>query len=219
MKKNSACLVLNGEIKDYLAVKTYIKNCDYNVVIAVDGGANHLDIMGINPDFLVGDLDSISDRVKNKLEDSHVKINKLPRKKNLTDTQNAVELCLDLKVDEIDLFGATGNRKDHEFANILLLEYILNLGLSPRIITEDEEIYILEDSQMNLHGKTGDIVSVIPIKGDASGLTLEGFEYTLDNFTMEFSKSRGISNIMTKDSSFIKVDKGCILIFRNRRLG
>ena len=67
----------------------------------------------------------------------------------------------------------------------------------------------------NKNHRINDIISIIPIKGDAKGITLENLEYTLDNYDMEFSTPLGVSNIMKKNSCNIKINEGSILIIKN----
>jgi len=115
----------------------------------------------------------------------------------------------------IDIYAALGGRIDHELANIQLLYYILDRGMYPRIISEREEIYILRNEEMNLKGSIGDIVSIIPVKGDARGITLANMEYSVEELDLKYSVTRGISNVMLAEDAYINVRDGCILVIKN----
>lgn len=211
----TACLVLNGQIDDYDYIRKVIKDNIYELIIAVDGGANHLYKMGIVPNYILGDLDSIDNDVRSYYENSNVVFKKFPSKKDEIDSQLAVLLVEEVGLLGIDIYAGLGGRIDHELANIQLLYYILDRGMYPRIISDKEEIYILKDDEMNLKGNIGDIVSIIPIRGDVRGLTLTNMEYSVDELDLKYSVTRGISNVMNSEDVFINVRDGCILVIKN----
>ncbi len=209
-------MVLNGEISDEKAIRNLISSNNYGTIIAVDGGANHLHNMGIKPDYIIGDLDSIETKVKEDFLNLGVNLRKAPKKKDETDSELAILLAESLGAISIDIFAALGGRIDHEIGNINLLYYILKKDIYPRIISDNEEIYILENDEIELYGNPGDVVSVIPIKGDANGITLTNLEYPLDEYDMEYSSPRGISNVMLGENCHIDIRDGCILVIKNK---
>ena len=215
----TACLVLNGQLDDYDYIRDVVNYNKYELIIAVDGGANHLYKMGIMPNYILGDLDSIDEEIRKYYESSEVVFKKFPTKKDETDAELAVWLVEEEGLLGIDIYGALGGRIDHELANIQLLYYILERGMYPRIISEHEEIYILKNDEMNLKGNIGDIVSIIPIMGDARGITLANMEYSVEELDLKYSITRGISNVMEAEEAFINVRDGCMLVVRNIKRG
>ncbi|WP_052045358.1 thiamine diphosphokinase [Peptostreptococcus sp. MV1] len=215
----TACLVLNGQLDDYDYIRDVVNYNKYELIIAVDGGANHLYKMGIMPNYILGDLDSIDEEIRKYYESSEVVFKKFPTKKDETDAELAVWLVEEEGLLGIDIYGALGGRIDHELANIQLLYYILERGMYPRIISENEEIYILKNDEMNLKGNIGDIVSIIPIMGDARGITLANMEYSVEELDLKYSITRGISNVMEAEEAFINVRDGCMLVVRNIKRG
>ena len=211
----TACLVLNGQLDDYDYIREVMNYNTYELIIAVDGGANHLYRLGIMPNYILGDLDSIEDDIREYYEASDVVFKKFPTKKDETDTELAVWLVEEVGLLGIDIYAALGGRIDHELANIQLLYYILDRGMYPRIISEREEIYILRNEEMNLKGSIGDIVSIIPVKGDARGITLANMEYSVEELDLKYSVTRGISNVMLAEDAYINVRDGCILVIKN----
>ena len=209
------CIILNGEIKDYKYIKSIICKNNYDYIICSDGGANHTYKMNIVPDYIIGDLDSIEDNVIKYYKSKNVKFNKFPTKKDETDTELSIWLANKLNAKKIDLIGALGGRIDHTIANINLLYYIRNKNIIPKMISEKEEVYIAIEEEIIIDGNKGDTISIIPIKGDAKGITLTNLEYPLENGIMEFSRPLGISNIMTNSSCNIKVNEGSIIIIKN----
>ena len=187
----------------------------YELIIAVDGGANHLYRLGIMPNYILGDLDSIEDDIREYYEASDVVFKKFPTKKDETDAELAVWLVEEVGLLGIDIYAALGGRIDHELANIQLLYYILDRGMYPRIISEHEEIYILKNDEMTLKGNIGDIVSILPIRGDARGITLVNMEYSVEELDLKYSVTRGISNVMVAQDAYINVRDGCLLVIKN----
>ena len=198
------CIILNGEIKNYDYINSEVVTGSYDYIICSDGGANHAYSMNIVPDYIIGDYKS-----------KKVKFEKFPTKKDETDTELCIELSDKLKAKEIHLIGALGGRIDHTIANINLLYYIRKRGITPKIISEKEEIYIAMDEEITIYGEIGDIISILPIKNDAKGVTLNNLEYPLEDYDIEFSRPLGISNVMTDVNCSIKVKEGSLIIIKN----
>lgn len=195
-------------------IEKKIKSKDYSVIIGVDGGANHLYKMGMYPNFIIGDLDSIDENVKIEFEKNGASFKVYEKKKNETDTELAIWLAEELGATEIDLYGALGRRIDHELANIFLLNYMLSRGDIPTIIDEYQEIRVVENGEVTIEGKKGDLISIISLKGDAKGVSLVDLEYDLDSGILLYSVPRGISNVMTGDTCKIGVKEGNLLVIK-----
>ena len=101
-------------------------------------------------------------------------------------------------------------------ANINLLYYVRSKGIFTRIISEKEDIYIAIDEEININGDIGDTISIIPLNGDANGVTLKQLEYPLNNYNMKFSVPLGISNVMLDKKCSIKVEQGSLIIIKNK---
>ncbi|MCC0642993.1 MULTISPECIES: thiamine diphosphokinase [unclassified Clostridioides] len=209
------CIVLNGEIEDYKITRDIILKECYDCIICADGGANHTYKMDIIPDYILGDLDSVEEEKINFYINQGVKFEKFPSKKDETDTELCLFLAKTIKANHIDFFGALGGRIDHTLANIKLLYYLKEDGIYSRILSDKEEMYIVENEEFTLFGNKGDTISVIAVKGDAKGVTLTGLEYPLDDYYMKYSVPIGISNVMLGNSCKIKVEQGCVLVVRN----
>lgn len=209
-----ACILLNGKENLYF-LKEEIKKEKYDYIICADGGANFLYKIGIIPNYIIGDLDSISLKAIEYFKKEGVEFKKFPTRKDETDTQLCIHLAKELDVLELDLLGALGGRIDHTIANINLMYYIKNLGINPVLKTENEYVYILNNESLDLLGTKGDTISILPIKGDAIGITLKGLEYPLDNATIKFGNPIGVSNVMKDNLCNIDVKNGTLLIIRN----
>lgn len=211
-----AVIFVNGNLSNIDQAKNIIEKDD--CLIAADGAVEHIIKLGLIPSVIIGDMDSIS---PNLLEQSHLSptiLIKYPTKKDKTDFELVVDYCLESKFEEIIIFGILGDRIDHMIANILLLAkfQIKNPKSKIKIIEGKKEIYIL-NKKIELIGKIGDEVSIIPISQDIEGITTDGLYYRLIDDTLPFGSTRGISNVFNKNSIKIDVRKGTALVVHLRK--
>ena len=178
-------------------------------VICADGGARHLNTLGVTADLIVGDMDSLSVDVTN--EDTI----KYPVRKDFTDSEIAVDIAIKKGFKKIVMVGFTGTRLDHTLTNLFLLKRISKSGATGIIIDSNNEIYYAK-AENEILGKIGDIVSIIPVGDDLLGIKTEGLDYPLFDETLEFGKGRGVSNIMTKEKCTIKIKSGQGLIIKSK---
>ncbi|VVA43657.1 Thiamine diphosphokinase [Candidatus Roizmanbacteria bacterium] len=213
-----AIVFVNGNLSNLSQAKKIVKKTD--CLIAVDGGAKHILKLGLTPQIIIGDFDSTPKNILKNIgrtqRSAPTKIIKYPRKKNKTDFELAIDLCLKRKFKEIIIFGILGNRIDHMIANIFLITKIQteNQTIKIKIIEGKKEIYIL-NKEITINGKIGEEVSIIPISEKLEGITTEGLEYQLENKDLIFGSTRGISNVMNKKITKIFVKKGVALIEHN----
>ena len=183
-------------------------------VIAADGGASSLDRLGRRPDLLVGDLDSVEPALVARLEEAGVPIRRHPADKEATDTELAVRAAADGGASEIVLLGALGGeRLDHEMANLLMLVDPDLVTVPARIVRGPTTIRGLHGgTALGLEGAIGDLVSLLPIGGDAIGVTTEGLRWPLEVETLRIGRSRGISNEIVARPSAVALEAGTMLV-------
>lgn len=215
-------IFLNGELDDIKCIKKIVDSKKYEYIIAGDGGINHLYDLKIKPDYMIGDMDSAKPEIASYYIRKGVKHKVYPTKKDETDAELCIYLAENLSKKrglklKLDIYAALGGRTDHLMANINMLYYIQKKSIIPTIISEDMEINIVENASLLLRKTIGTIVSVIPIKDDAKGVTLEGFEYPLQDYFMEFGKPLGISNIINNKKSRVTVKEGCLIVMINKK--
>lgn len=205
-----AVIFANGIIKRLPEAGAVVMSDD--LLIAADGGASHLKAMGILPGVLIGDLDSIHSDDLNELRTAGAEIIQHPTGKDQTDLELALELAVDRGADEILVFGALGARWDMSIANILLPAEQKLSSATIRIIDGHHEIMLLqEEKEMTFHGKKGDILSLIPLGRDALGITTIGLEYPLKDDVLRLGSSRGISNVLIRNSATVFLKQGLLL--------
>ena len=205
--------LLNGSFDKQYDINFFQK---YNCIVCVDGGYDiFLKLnMNIQPDYIIGDFDSISN-MESKMK--NIDKNKIIFKDNQdeTDAQFALGFILKKyskeKINSIDfIFSISTSRVDHLLCNIILLKQI-PLNIYSKIISKDQEIILLRN-KIDIIEKKGKTISVIPIT-NIKGLTIKGCKWNLDNTNLNFGFIGGISNIVEKDNAEISVKEGeCIII-------
>lgn len=205
------CILLaNGEYGDLALYKAVTAGAD--CVICADGGANYAYRLGLIPDYIVGDMDSVEPEVSAHYAGAGSVLKKYPRSKDFTDTQLALSLAQELGAREIILLGSLGGRADHAMANLYAGLTAAEQGIKVIHYTPQCRVYLLQ-GQLTLQGSPGDLVSVLALTESATGVYETGFEYPLDNVVMEMKNPFAVSNIMSASQAEIRVDKGILLVF------
>ena len=185
-----------------------------DAVIAADGGAAALDRLGRRPDRVVGDLDSADPARGDRLEASGTRVDRHPADKEASDTELAVRAAIGAGADRVDLLGATGGaRLDHELANLLLLADPAFASVDLQVVAGGATARALHGgSELRLHGDVGDLVTLLPIGGEASGVSTTGLRWSLDGATLPMGGSRGLSNVVTAPGASVRLGEGVLLV-------
>ncbi len=204
----------NGEIKDIQLLVGFVRESDF--IIAADGGLNHIRKLKLVPDLLVGDLDSVDEKDLEWLEEKGVEIRKFSTHKDQTDLELAILEAVDLGASRLTIAGGLGGRIDQTLANINLLLIPELQNIDARIDDGLEELFLITRHAF-IHGAPGDIVSLLPLNRQATGIKTKGLEYKLNNETLYPERSRGISNVMKKAEAEVSLDSGVILCVHTRK--
>jgi len=211
---NRAVIFANGKAGDYGILSTILRAGD--TLIAADGGAKHLRKMGLVPEVLIGDLDSMPLREVSRLETLGTKVIRFLVEKNETDLELALDYALDQKHSEILILAPFGGRLDQTLGNISLLLRPDLKGIDIRMDDGHEAIILIRD-QATLEGTPGDTISLLPFGGDVKGVTIEGLYYPLTGETLFLQETRGISNRMITKTVKIRVMDGLLLCIHTRQ--
>lgn len=183
-----------------------------DVLLAVDGGMRHCTSLGVTPDYIIGDLDSISQAELDELSTQAVQLVRFPARKDFTDLELALQHAVTLGCDPLVVYGALGARWDQTLANVLLLASPELVDVSIRLVDGAQEIALLRPGRLHtLAGSPGDTLSLLPLAGDAHGITTQGLEYPLHQETLYFSATRGVSNVLTGSEASITFNQGLLL--------
>jgi len=200
----NAVIIAGGTITDYKETKKYIPENAY--IICADSGYDHAIKMGLKPDILIGDMDSIKSQ-------RDVKEVVYPVRKDYTDSELVLEYATDNGYNNLLLLGFIGTRMDHTLTNIsLLFKY---KDINAVMVDGNNEIYVARTDNI-IKGKKGDLISIIPLGGELTGVTTENLEYPLTEESLFFGEGRGVSNVMTDTECRITVKSGNGLIIKSR---
>lgn len=209
----TAIIVSNADIIDYNFYKKYFDSSAY--VICADGGIRHVKKLGVKPDVLLGDFDSIKSSDLEKYENAGVKIYRFPVKKDMTDTEIAVKFAVERGYRSIVIIGALGTRCDHSLSNIFILKTLLERGIDGVIVDEHNEIRLIKDKIVMKKEK--DVrVSLLPLTRQVEGVTTKGLTYPLNNATIRQGSSWGVSNEFAQDTAEVSVSEGLLFVIKSR---
>ena len=181
-------------------------------VIAADGGLEHTRKFSIEPDEILGDFDSLGFVP----EDSRV----FPVEKDDTDAMLAVRRGLELGYREFLLYGSLdGPRLDHTVANFQTLQFLCDHGAFGYLLGSGYTVTAVKNGELRFPAEAEGTVSVFCLGADATGVTLEGLYYPLEEGTMTAGFPLGVSNHFTGHASRIRVKDGCLLVLWDRKNG
>lgn len=183
------------------------KTCAEDFVIAADGGYDRLLSMGIAPNLLIGDLDSISSPLPEGIKLLRHKV-----EKDETDMHLAFLEGMRLGYRSFRIYGGCGGRADHTFANYSLLLYAARHGADARLVSDEGESLIIENGEILLERGMWQGVSLFAFGGNARNVNLSGLKYlgTGLNITPDFPL--GVSNSFKEDEARISVGHGALLV-------
>jgi thiamine pyrophosphokinase len=204
-------IVANGQLIPGPATAALAGKSD--LLIAADGGADHCLALGRTPDILLGDLDSISPAARAVCRARGVTTRRLPVDKDATDLELCLDLALEMGGTELALLGALGGRWDMTLANILLAAADKYRPLRIRLADGDTILEILHPpGPHRLLGHPGQTLSLIPLRGDCSGVVLTGLAYPLAGRTIAAGSSLGVSNRLLGEEGTVSLAGGTLLL-------
>lgn len=184
-----------------------------DLVVAADGGARHAATLGRTLDLWVGDGDSIDPAELARLEDAGVPVRRSRPDKDETDTELAILAAVEAGAHRLTILGALGGaRLDHALANVWLLAHPAVAGRDVRLLDTAARVRLVGPGQADLGGRVGDLVSLVPFDGRATGLTTSGLRYPLRDGTLETGPSRGVSNVRESSTASVVVGTGRLLV-------
>jgi thiamine pyrophosphokinase len=203
---NKAVLIGGGDILEYQSVAARIHPDDF--IVAADSGYDHCRQLGITPDLLVGDFDSIQ-------SSPPLTIPRLPfpPEKDYTDTTLALETILDRGYRKILLTGMLGGRLDHTLANLQSLAHLSTLGVDAQLTDGRTEAYAVSGGgALGLPPREGFYFSLLAFSGVCAGVTIRGGKYPLEDYDLRFDEPRAISNEFVGEYVSITVRDGTVVV-------
>jgi thiamine pyrophosphokinase len=204
-----AVIFAGGTLRPGKAANRAIATAD--LIIAADKGALTALQYGCTPAIIVGDFDSLT-IPSDELKRMGSKLMQVAVEKDETDTELAVQIAIERGIDTITLLGGLGGERfDHTMANILLLAGFENISI--RIVDGPSTCWLLRGpGSTRTQGQQGDLLSLLPLTADATGVRTQGLYYPLKGETLRFGKPRGVSNVFTGEQAEVSLAGGMLLI-------
>ena len=183
-----------------------------DLIIAADGGLKHLPKLGIRPDEILGDFDSLG------YIPAEGQI--FPVEKDDTDAMLAARRGLKRGFREFLFYGSLdGPRLDHTVANFQTLQFLADQGASGCLIGKHQLATVVKNGSVSFHAGCEGTISVFCLGADAEGVTLKGLYYPLEKGTLTCGFPLGVSNHFTGEDASITVEKGSLLLIWDRNAG
>ncbi|MBL1213695.1 MAG: thiamine diphosphokinase [Ignavibacteriae bacterium] len=206
MKK---CIVLANGTPPKKSVIKYLNDKDYKTLYCADGGANTAFKLNIVPDYIIGDLDSITDNVKEYYSDKS-KIIKYTRQDD-TDVEKCLKHAIGKGFTEAVLIGGTGDRLDHSFCNLgIVLKFFDEIKIK---VLHQASVLEAMTGKINLKTVAGETISLYGFDRKTK-ITSTGLKYSLDSTALPFGERESTSNYATGNSVNLKITGGKIFVVR-----
>ncbi|HAJ96042.1 MAG TPA: thiamine diphosphokinase, partial [Actinobacteria bacterium] len=209
----------NGPIKYPEKIRRILDSRSFTdsnaLIVSADGGVSNTLELGLMPDIIIGDMDSIDRDIKKKKikELLNTKYICASHDKDESDSRLAVEHAVEMGIKKIIITGALGDRMDHSFANMMLLASPALDGIDIKIITDDSEIFVINKS-CTVDSEPGKLISIFSLSPYTYFIKTKGLKYGLKNEKLDFSPVKGLSNVFTAAEAEIDIKEGQLLIIR-----
>ena len=213
MAGKHALVFANGELLDPEAVWKMAASA--SLLIAADGGLAHIQALGLKPDLLIGDLDSVTPEQINWAKEQGARVRRYPVDKDETDLELALQEAAEAGCDRITITAALGGRLDQTLSNIYLLNLPALTDLDARIDDGSQEVILIHHA-LDIDGRPGDTVSLLPLSPIVRCISTTGLKYPLTDESLIFYRSRGISNEMVSDRARVEILSGILLCVHKR---
>lgn len=219
-------LIITGGHLNMEFARNYLKTLSFDKVFAVDKGLEYVDALGLVPDYLIGDFDTVDSRLlkqyETKISRKEIKtvLERHPVQKDASDTELALELAIAHGANKVTLLGGTGNRLDHLLANIGLLLQAEKRCVEMCLVDATNRIRMLSDDgcrefKLEQRCQHGNYISLIPLTKQVIGVTMDGVSYPLTQATVYAGSSLTVSNQIVEESMVVKLEKGKVLLIES----
>lgn len=212
-----AVIISGGTLYEDLVLET-IQEEDSPCIIGVDKGVEFLYKHKIVPSYIVGDFDSLSEKIVEYYKnETHVSVREYNPVKDASDTEIAVRLAITLGCEKMVILGATGNRVDHLWANIQTLMIPFKAKVEAVILDPMNRIRLIGgETHLKKEEAFGTYFSVFPLGGTVYELNIKGAKYPLADHTLTPYDSLCVSNQIEEDEVVIDFSSGVVILMETR---
>lgn len=186
-----------------------------DLVIAVDGGLGYCGLLGVEPDLIVGDFDSVTEQeaeaivaLEGQIPD---RIIRLPVEKDDTDMLAALKEGLKRGYRDFRIYAGMGGRFDHSFANVQCLLYLKNQDAVGYLVDGSGMTLVIKNEEIRFKKGLEGYLSLFALTEEACGVTIRGMKYPLENAVVTNDFPIGISNEFIGEEAVIAVEDGSLM--------
>lgn len=215
-------LIITGGKVDLAFAREFLQKegKEAGCVVSVDGGLEITKALGLMPNAIVGDFDTVHKEVLEEYRrNPAISWDVHKPEKDETDTELAIHTAIKLGCRCLFILGATGGRLDHELSNIHLLKLCLDHQAEAFLYDAWNKVYLLEKGKVFGRSELyGTYVSFIPLTEQVRGITLRGFKYPLTDKNICIGEEAGlcVSNELAEEEASIRFDSGILICVESR---
>ena len=205
-------LFANGEARPGAMVQRALDEAESPYVLCADGGALNARRFQRQPQTIIGDFDSLTDRQLAELAAEGAELLRWPGDKDETDLELALDWAARQDAQAVHIIGGLGGRFDQTLANVHLLALPQLDGIDVEVVDGAQSIRLFKPGRHQIRGQAGDTISLLPIGGGAHGITTAALKYPLRDEPLTFGPARGLSNVMLGSRADIELCRGMLLM-------
>jgi thiamine pyrophosphokinase len=185
------------------------------LVIAADSGLAQAQRLGLRPDLLVGDLDSVEPDEVAAVAAAGTRVERHPTEKDQIDLELALDAACGAGAATIVLVAGAGGRLDMAIANLLVAARSRYARVRIEGWVGSAWFAVARPNHVvDIHGMPGELVSLLPVGGPAGGITTEGLRYPLHAESLDAGTTRGVSNELIGPDASLSLTSGVLLVIR-----
>ncbi|MFC2139384.1 thiamine diphosphokinase [Bacteroidota bacterium] len=206
MKK---CIVFANGKPPRKNVISFLQKAGYSTLICADGGANYAYKLGLIPDYIIGDFDSIKDSVLRHYQNKSTIIKYI--RQSDTDVEKCLKFSIRKKFKDVILVGVTGDRLDHSFCNLgIVLKFSDNINVK---VLHEKSLLQIMTGDITFNTTPGETVSIYGFNSKTK-ITSQGLKYPLKNMSLPFGERESTSNIAISNNVELKIRNGNVFVIR-----
>ncbi len=184
-----------------------------SLIIAADSGLAHVYALGLTPNVVVGDFDSVDSKQLDRANRAGARIERHPTDKDATDLELALLVARESGATDVTVIGGGGGRLDHALANVALLADPTWAGMRIEAFLGTARLTVVRDHAA-IEGTINSLVTLLAVGGVAGGITTIGLRWALTGDDLAPTASRGVSNEIVRSPASVTVGTGTLLVIQ-----
>lgn len=206
-EKYSTVILADGDFPSTPRTTTILKQAER--IICCDGAAEKLLRFGLEPDAIVGDLDSLAFQLKQKFSDKIIHVSE----QESNDLSKAFRYCRSQGYDNVVILGATGKREDHTLGNLSLLTVYAEELPNIRMITDHGEFFVIFEGG-TFPAVKGEQISIISLDGNLIIRSSENLKYPIKNLKLSYWYQATLNEASAENFTLVFEPHHPVLIYR-----